>query len=270
MDPKELSYGQSLVEAGLTKDEALVYETLVLRGPLQAGVLKRHVPISRPLVYKVLGTLEEAGLVEKRDEPGKVAVFAPAHPLKLQEIIEKKRESADRAKTALDGVLGKLVSDFNKISGQPGIRILEGKTGIRELYKDILEERQPLLLMRSYLDDTHPELAQLVEQQIRGQVRLDIHTRALTPPEQVPQETYAPSDRENKVERRVLPEDLFKIPAQVVVYANKVAITAYEGELITTIIEHSAIKKTFEVLFERLWQTSPEMDPYSGRDGATS
>jgi sugar-specific transcriptional regulator TrmB len=257
----------SLIQAGLTADQATMYEALVASGPLPASKIARKSAISRTLGYKVLGELQTLGLVEKTDEPGKIALFTAAHPLTLKEIADKRLEQARDAKIALEGTLSRLISTFNTVSGSPGIRILEGVSGIAELYEDILNESQQLLLMRSYLDDTRPELASMVEHQIHEQVRTGIHTRALTPPETEPEEVWRKRDEALLVERRVLSKDTFSIPSQIIMYANKVAITAYEGALITTIIENPAINKTFVTLFDCLWAFAAAPQPTTPAEG---
>ena len=255
----------SLVQTGLTAHQASLYEALIKSGPLPASKVAMQAHLSRPLAYKILAELEEMGLVEKNDQPASVALFAAAHPLKLKEIADKRFDTAQNAKNALQDTLAKLVSDFNTVSGQPGVRIMEGARGVADVYEDILNEGQPILLMRSYLDDTRPELASLVEKQLREQIRQGIHTRALTPPENVPPTTYKASDTKNLVERRVLPAESFALPAQIIMYAHKVAITSYQDPMITTIIENPAIATTFEVLFESLWQSAGIDDVYSGK-----
>src|SRR4051812_9749020 len=115
----ELNYQESLRQAGLAKDQAAIYEALVKRGPSPASDIALSAGLGRPLAYKVLDELIEIGLVEKKDEPKKVAKFIPVHPLKLKEIADKRLDSAQNAKTALEGTLSKLISDFNLQSGKP-------------------------------------------------------------------------------------------------------------------------------------------------------
>ena len=145
----ELTYQQSLTEAGLTKDQAAIYETMVKLGPLTASSIAYAAGVGRTLTYKILEELIEEGLVDKKDEPKKVALFFPAHPLKLKEIVEKRLEHARDAHIALDGILNKLASDFNLTSGRPGVRFYEGLDGIRKVAWDSLETRGEL---RQYAD----------------------------------------------------------------------------------------------------------------------
>ena len=54
----QLEYTKELTNAGLSEDQAVVYETLLKVGKQQASALYKQIPgtasLSRPLVYKVL------------------------------------------------------------------------------------------------------------------------------------------------------------------------------------------------------------------------
>ena len=260
MTPDTLSpeYRDSLLAGGLTSHQAKMYEILIKRGKRSASsaALGAHVP--RTLAYKALKELESLGLVSKEDAPGMVAQFSAVHPFKLKEVMDNKYKQAKDARTAIDNILGKIISDFNTTSGAPGIRILEGKHGIAELYEDILNERQTIKLIRSPEDDAHPELATMVQKQIEEEKRLGIHTFAITPIEEGAPLAIIVHDSERLTTRRMVPRDKMMIPAQIVIYANKVAITAYKGAIITTIIENPAIKTTFEMTFDYLWSLAED------------
>lgn len=245
------SYYQALVEGGLTLNQAKMYEIIVRQGKLPASHAARLANVPRTLGYKALQELQVLGLIEKEDALGKVATFSAAHPFKFKEIVDKRYGQAKDAKNAVEGVLSKLISDFNTRSGAPGLRILEGISGIAELYEDELNERQPIRLIRSPKDDDFPELKPLVQNQIKEQLRLNISVRVIAPLN--PRTMYS-LDKEFNIERRIIPPGEFAIPAQIAIYANKVAITSYELPLITTLIENVPIRQTFEILFEYIWK----------------
>ena len=252
----EPTYYQALVEGGLTLNQAKIYETIVRHGKTPASQAARLANVPRTLGYKALQELQILGLIDKEDGPGKVAVFSAAHPFKFKEIVDKRFEQSRNAKVAVEGVLGKLISDFNTRSGAPGMRILEGVSGVAELYEDILNERQAIKLIRSPEDSQYPELADMVRKQIEEQKKLGIETKAITPlVEGTPAEIIA-FDSARLVTRRIVPKEKLAAPAQIVMYGNKVAITSYEDAIITTIIENPAIRKTFDMIFDYLWDST--------------
>lgn len=244
---------QALIQAGLTAQQASIYESLIKHGPQKATKLAFLAGVPRTLSYKVLDELEGLGLVAKKDEEGSVSLFTPAHPLKLKELADKRLEEAKEAKVALEGTLAKLISDFNTVAGAPGVRILEGLAGIQELFEDELNEGQPIRLLRSPKDNDVAGLDPVLQKQIQDRVRLGIKRRVIGPLTQSTRRKVAETDKERLTERRIVPAEHFSIPAQISIYANKVAITSFDGQVITTIIKNTAIRSTFEILFEYMW-----------------
>jgi hypothetical protein len=65
----------------------------------------------------MLEELEALGLVIKKDEKGRVALFAPAHPFKLKELAERRLEDAQAARGLVEEVLPSLVRNFDQLLG---------------------------------------------------------------------------------------------------------------------------------------------------------
>lgn len=244
-------YKDFLAGAGLSKEQAEIYEILLKNGVLPARKISLLTNMKRGLCYKVIDQLLVLGLIEKIDK--KVALFSPAHPQRLTEVLEKRKESIQLAEQSLNTVLGNMVSDYNMYSGRPNTRFYEGITGIENLYEDILLEKKPIKLIRSPFDDKGPELAKIVEHQLKKQVEAGIETRAITPHAPDSEVTMKLEDSVRKVSRVLLPKERLSIPAQIIIYGDKVALTSYGEFMVTTIIQNPDIKTTFDALFEILW-----------------
>jgi len=135
-------FEQVLTQAGLTENQALIYEILVKNGPMSAGAVCKKTPLKRGLVYKILDELTEIGLVEKKEKAKEVAIFSPAHPLKIKTLAKEREEKAKDAQAALEGVLPKIISDFNLSIGKPGVQFFEGLDGIKQVLEDTLINNQ--------------------------------------------------------------------------------------------------------------------------------
>lgn len=252
-------YEQSLTQAGLTEEMAQIYEILLKQGPQTAGKLAKKSELKRGLTYKTLERLLEKQLVEKSEEDAKVAIFTASHPLKLQDLVEARQNRAKNAQLAVDGVLGSLISDFNLGLGKPGISFFEGVAGISRIYDDINSNKQDIFLFRSAYDNDDPELSRLVDRQIKRQVALGIHTRALTPMVAETPKSVLEKDEKNLVSRRIIPRELFLLDSQIIIYGDKIAITSLKQKIISTIIDNPGIASTFKIIFEYVWQkSSPE------------
>lgn len=244
-------YSDFLQKAGLTADQATIYEALLRGGVMPARKISLISGMKRPMAYKVIDQLIELGLIEKIDK--KVALFAPAHPDKVADIIIRRQDALRVAEQSFKGILGSLTSDFNLYSGKPNVRFYEGVSGVETLYDDILLEKKDILLIRSPFDDSKPELAQLVNKQIKRQVEANIHTRAITPVVETSINTAIEQDTARLVTRCLISKDNFMIPAQILIYGDKVALTSYKDFFVTTIIQNPDIKETFEMMFNYIW-----------------
>jgi sugar-specific transcriptional regulator TrmB len=249
-----------LIQAGMREDQAVTYTTLLTKGKITASKLAGFLSYSRPNVYRLLDELIALNLVEKTDAPKMVSTFECSHPTKLREWMMREREALAQRQKAVESTLTDLISTYTALSGKPGVRVLQGTAGIEELYEDILNERAPICLIRSPYDDRHPEIFEKVLTQITEQVRLGITTRAITPLDNETIEELEILDRKNLVTRRLLELEHLDIPAQIILYADKVAITAFDGELMTTIIQNKAISGTFQLVFEFIWRALEQED----------
>lgn len=108
---------QALAQAGLTPHQAAIYESLIQHGAQKATKVAFLAGVPRTLSYKVLEELEAEGLVLKKDEPGRVSLFAPAHPLELRKLAERRLEDAKAAKSLIEEALPALIQGFDDFLG---------------------------------------------------------------------------------------------------------------------------------------------------------
>ena len=156
----EQTFEQHLIQAGLTSEQSRLYESLVKSGPSPASDAARRAKVSRTLAYKVFAELAALGLIEKKEEPGKVATFVAAHPLKLKEIIEKREQEAKDALSALEDVLPRMTAEYNIAGGKPGIEFFEGMDGIAKVLDDTVTATEVIYTYADLkaIDDVYRDL----------------------------------------------------------------------------------------------------------------
>jgi len=251
-----MSLENILIQSGLSQEQALVYENLLEKGPQRATSISKWAGIKRGLVYKILEQLDNLGIVEKKGGAGTVAVFYPNHPSLLLKMIETKEKELLEYKNQFEVSLGQLISKYNLLNNRPNVLLYEGISGIEKIYKDVINEGKDILLIQSPYDDEHPEIAKLVEEQIKKQVSKNIKVRALTPLEKTTREFVQNYDKNNLVERRIIPREKLDVPSQIMIYGENVGISTLKGDIITTIIEDPLITTMFRSLFEYMWEKS--------------
>lgn len=95
---------------------------------------------------------------------------------------------------------------------------------------------------------------------MKAQVQAGICVRSLAP-----YSKYIPANqdewyRQYNITQKIISPERFDIPAQIIIYANKIAITSFGETLMTTIIENGLIKEAFVCIYEALWSSAEEDD----------
>ncbi len=248
-------YKDILVSSGLSANEAIIYEYLLKKGEVSAGEIIKNTPLKRGLTYNELKNLLKKSLIRKTLKH-KIAFFGPEHPNKLIELTENRENELKKAKNTLENQFSTILSNFNLVSNQPGIIYLEGIIGLEKVYEEIIKAKEDILIFRSIADDKQFAIDRLVKKQISRQVKNNIHTRAITPLMDNMSFVVVSQDTQNLVERRIVPKDKFSLPAQIIIFQNKVAITSLDKNIFTTIIENDSIALSFKIIFNFIWELS--------------
>jgi len=262
METEIADYQQSLTQAGLTSHQAAVYEALIKNGALPARTVGLKSGLSRPLAYKILDELEALGLAEKHEKPRAVAKFAAAHPLKLKEIADKRFEAAQGAKQAMEGTLGKLISDFNLQSGKPGVQFFEGLEGIKKVLDDSLTSTETIYAY-SDLAAIAGHIPDINKAYVAERMRRNINKRGLVPdtPENRAFMTGYKDKTLEMTETRFLPLDKAPFSTVMQIYDNKVSYSVLgEKQFIGVIIADPHVYKMHRILYDYLWSITPPID----------
>jgi sugar-specific transcriptional regulator TrmB len=242
----------------LSENESTLYCSLLEHGGGKASIIARQSGLSRVITYQILESLIEKGLVQKKQsKTNSIIEFYALHPRELARIADRSAAQAEHVQQSVTEILGQLSTLYAKSHNNPTVQYIEGVEGLTQLYEDILNEKDSLLLFRSPFDDESPEIIPLIMSQIEKQREQGIHTRALTPlyyqQNRMQIDQIIERDIHNLVERRTFPQASFQLPSQIVVYRNKVAITSFGKSLATTTIESKEVSLTLRTLFELLW-----------------
>jgi sugar-specific transcriptional regulator TrmB len=263
-----LTYEQHLIQAGLTTEQARVYEALIQNGLSPASIAAKKAGISRTLTYKVLGELAELGLVEKREDSGKVARFIAAHPLKLKELIEKRQQDAKDSLSALEGVLGAMTSEYNIAGGKPGIEFFEGMDGIAAVLNDTLSAKEVIYTYADLkaIDDVYRDLNKeyLEKRKRRGIEKKGI--LADTPFTRTMLASYDTSVTDSRLIRYA--EEPSKTVIQM--YDGKTSyIVMDRAEPVSMIVHDANITAAHRAIFLALWNHAIPFSASSAESGST-
>lgn len=267
-----MTYQQYLLQAGLSKDQAALYETLVSKGELPAARAAKESGVPRTLAYVVLKQLETMGLVEKREDVGKVAQFAATHPLRLQEIAEQKKKEAEVALAALKDALPELSSAYGLALGKPGIRFFEGFIGVQHVLNDSLSAKEiirtyaDLAAIRTYIPDINATY-------VKERARRKVEKRGLVPDTEENRGFVRGYDGTFKgvTDTKFIQCDKAPFSTVMQIYDNKVSYISLGTEhLIGVILEDPRIYTMHKTLFDHLWAVTPEISEVAGARSNTA
>ena len=257
-------FEKHLSQAGLTKDEALIYETLLTYGPQKASRISQktgllsELPLKRALVYKILEDLVRIGLVEKSHLEGQVAIFSANHPLKIKDLLEKRREEVAGASLALESVMPSIISQFNLVSGQPGVRFLEGLDGVEEILNDSLNSKTEICTyadmnsVEKYIHDINERYAKK-----RNQLGIDKRVIMLDDPAVVlHMKTYYPG----VTHVRFIDHTLYPFTSLTEIYDKTVSfVSLTDDKKLGVLIQDESIYKMHLSLFNFIWAHAKEI-----------
>lgn len=250
-------FKEQLQNLGLSKKEAIIYETLLQLGPSSIMPIVKTSKLKKGDVYNILNTLKKKNLIEEETNKTK-KIFKSLQPQNLENLIEEKKQEINMREKILEQVVPQLSSLFQTTTEKPLIQILNGHEGIITFYEDILKaKKRELLIFVSKYHREEEKLTDIVDQQIKKQRKLGFTTRAINVYNpRVPLKhtiDYLKKRAINRSKIRFI-FDKISYPSQIILYDNKVAITSMKKELITTLIENDNISQTMKMIFEQLWK----------------
>ncbi len=233
---------------GLSQKEAKAYSILLAKGSLTATQLARESGESRTNSYMILEKLDRASLVVL-DETKAVRRYEAADPSNLQKNLLAKQQDLRKTQQALNKTLPELKSLYNLNKFKPGVVYLEGLKGLEIMLDDIAKSQEEALLIPGGL--IRGEAWETLKKGIAKRATQGVRTRAL----------FTEVERTN-VDKELHKKQRYEVrywngkpyPGEMVIYGNKCVFTAYEPELINTIITNDAIANTLRAVFEGLWR----------------
>jgi sugar-specific transcriptional regulator TrmB len=233
------------MEAARGYRQALVYLNLIEKGELTPPEVAQITGESRPNSYMILRRLEELELIERGKNSKKIS-YQALNPIALERLAENKRLETTKIEQQIKQSMPQMLSYFYSFTEKPGIRLLQGLDGLKEIYDDTLRTKSTIYFIR-----TPQEVKVLGEdffQQYRKRrAELGITTYALTggPPTL----RRSINDDINKVIRTwINPED-YTAAVEINVYGDKVAYLVYGDEIMGVIIQSAHIAESMRQIF---------------------
>jgi len=246
MAKKELAY------AGLNEHESKVYMATLELGETTIARIAQKSGIQRTTTYRSIESLKEMGLVSTIKKNKKTFFYAE-DPRALE-------RKMDERKLAVSKIIPELLSITNLIDKKPIVRYFEGREGLEEVFKDVLNypNQEVLAWFPQKMNYPHIKAEFFDDFYMPARIKRGIHVRSIIPDneEMKPRTVNAQNDL-----RRIKIVSANKLHADVetLIYGNgKIGIISHE-ESIALLIESKKMFEFHKNVFELVWDSLPEI-----------
>ncbi len=239
-----------LTKAGLTKQEAKVYQTLSYIGPSTAGKITTESGIHRRSVYDCMNRLIEKGLVSY-STINKKRLFEAAHPLRLLKILDERQERVRNSYNSIKKALPELIANYRFSSFKHDASIFRGREGLKTIMEDIFETGKENLILG----------AESKAPKILKHYLMRFHKRRVA--KKIREKFIFNSSEKGRGKRlakmpytevRFFPAP-YNPPVTINIYGAKIAlITWLEEEPLGILIENQHIAKGMREYFKMMWK----------------
>ncbi len=251
---------EQLQQLGLSHSQAKAYMLLVEEGKLTPAQLMAKTEESRTNAYMVLDKLVQLGLAYK-DEVSKKLVYRANSPVGLQKLAERQRAIAFATEAKIREAMPELLKFFHQHRSQPGVRFLQGKEGLKEVYQDHLRAGGDIAIFRTPADENYygDDLDKYMEERAKDGIKAD-----LISPHSASMEHYHKQNPQLNREVTWLPPEAYTAPVEISVYNSRVAITSFGEEAVAMLIESPQVADAIRQIFaiakvgaEQLFKNQP-------------
>lgn len=229
-----MKYLHALERVGLSKDEALIYETLLSKGQLNILKLSQYTEIHRPGLYKLIPRMVNKGLVTEVKK-GQRIEYSASSPNNLEPLVKTTQQT-------LENIVNNLNTEFSKKQIVPKIETYYGKEGIGRVFMDVVTtlNKGETYYRYSVRKDIYKDFLPKAYRQLRDDKKLE--RLAITNEE-------GAQRKKPKLERfvKVLKGNYDTFNVTKIIYQNKIAFVDYENEVAFIVYNERLAKMEIQV-----------------------
>jgi sugar-specific transcriptional regulator TrmB len=239
---------KQLEQLGLTDRESVVYLASLQSGPTTAAFLAKRTDIKRPTVYLAIESLTKKGLMSSIVQ-GKKTLYVAENPKNLERLIKQAEMEVSQRSRLLEAMSSELLSLYNSTEeGKPIVRFYEGKDGVESIRRDFAEmdfDRVCSFVDREKMHELFPSQPKITQARVQNR----IPSRVIYTGEKI----ESLNSRKEMREARWISKEKYPFSGDVTVYGNKVALTSFEINPKSVVIENLEFAKLIQALFDLAW-----------------
>lgn len=250
-----------LHRAGLSHNEAIVYDTLLRCGAATPATIADKAHINRTTTYRILEHLSIKGLVSSLHKKHKL-YFQAEGGNALQLYTRNQIDIAERALMASQKITPDIEELLRMSSYTSQVKFFEGKEGIKHIFMDhIAQEHAYEMLGFSNVKNITTFLgASFIKKYIDRKIALGVTSRGIFPDDEqdlgyVPR-AYARAPKKLRPLIRTIPSELFPFESELTIYGDHGVsmVSVHHNELVGIIIEDMTMHNMMKMIFELAWK----------------
>jgi sugar-specific transcriptional regulator TrmB len=235
---------------GLEENEIDVYLAVLSLKVARASTIAKAAKQARSNTYLLLRSLEEKGLVSEA-ERGKVIHFIAEPPSRIKQYVEERERELRSLAPLIDGVMPLLSSLEKPLTGKPRVTMLQGKDGMKQLYRDALSQE---ILGIFNPEAMYEAFGENIVTQVLGK-KPNMRGRDLLVSSESARRYLREVPDDDDYQVRMLPKNT-TFQTDTMIVGDIVALIAYDEEQTIIRIENQNIANAFRAWFELLWTSS--------------
>lgn len=234
-----------LTDVGLSEKESHVYLTLLRGGKLNVADIATHANVKRTTVYPVIESLKEKKLVEEITDDGKTFFTAEA-PERLKTFFQARKIAFEEQEKLFDEFLPQIRGLQSMTGVQPVYKYYEGREGLLESIKDLLEtESDDKVMYMTYSQDFVEKMFTPQEAKLAQSLRIknDISVKSIY--------SWSKGDKsesEKSQRVRIIDSQNYPINCDITIFGDKVRVYSGGEKIFALIIKSKEIAETIKTL----------------------
>lgn len=234
---------RTLEELGFSRREIAFWQIVMQSGEIQLSDIAKRMGIPRTSAYTAARSLLAKGLIGFYVKRGK-RFFVPAS-------LERFTAFFDEQGAKAHALLPELQKFGRKeASRAPRIRAFEGKEGVRQVLREVLEQKRHFSAITS-IEDVEAILGHYFEDFIQQRIRQGLRVRLIT--NRSPRGLkLAEMDAQELRQTRFVPS-AFRFATANFIHNDRVAVLSLKEQPFGVIVEDRDIAATHQMYFDLLW-----------------
>lgn len=240
---------ETLVSIGMEEKEAKIYLAGLELGRATVLQLSKKSEVKRPTTYVLLDEMCQKGYFAKT-VIGEKPLYIAERPSTLVQSAREKERSLTESLPLLEAMSA-------TAKERPKISIYEGKSGVRQVYAQLLESEE--ILFFGSIREINRHFSETVKEVVRASRRKKPVVRDIL--------TDLPEDRvfarevmkeNSKYQVRVAPAGIH-FGSDCAIYGDRIAIFAVRDDFFAVVIQSSEVANSFRAIHALAWQSAKEI-----------